>query len=408
MPVAAELRPVLSHPVEDRFPGGTSEFEFLLACCAHGSNGSGMKQFFPWRGDWRRFITLAEQHRVIPQVYRSLAPYSERLKRHYFAVLRSKYEENARQALWFTGELVRILKHLEVHGIRAMPYKGPALAQTLHGDVTARQFGDLDVLVCPEDVRAAKVALATLGYKPAVELTARSERAYIFSGYEYSFDGMSGSHLLEMQWRILPRFYAVDFEVAGFFEKAEHVALGGQSFATLGIQDLLLVLCVHAAKHVWVQLSWLCDIAELARSSRIDWDATWQRTHQLGLQRIVALNLLLAHDLLGSALPIPIQRWLEKDPAAEILKNEISRIIRRSSDYDAESFAYFRLMMRLRERRSDKARFLWRLIWTSSLGEWSGTHLPEPLFPLYHFMRFGRLAKRVVLSFRGHNVRIPQ
>jgi hypothetical protein len=409
MPAAAELRPVAS-PVEAQSLGWTSEFEFLLACCALLSDGSGknrIEQFLVRQCDWKRFVALAEQHRVIPRVYRSLTPNSEQLPGQDFAGLRLKYEENARQALWFVGELARILRRLEAHGIKAMPYKGPVLAQTLYGDVTARQFSDLDILVCPEDVQPAKIALASLGYKPTIELTARSERAYISSGYEYSFDGVSGSHLLEVQWRILPRFYSADFDVAGLFEKAEQVTFAGHSFATLCVHDLLLVLCVHAAKHLWVQLSWLCDVAELAKSRRIDWDATWQRAHRLGLQRIVALNLLLAHDLLGSALPIPIQRWLEKDHATEILKNAISRIIRRSSDYDIESFAYFRLMMRLRERRSDKARFLWRLIWTPSVGEWSAINLPWPLFPLYHFMRLGRLAKRIMRSFRSPEVAIP-
>jgi hypothetical protein len=410
MPAAAELRSALSHPVEASLPGWTSEFELLLACCGQAANGGGtnrIEQFLGRRCNWKRFITLAEHHRVFPQAYRALAPYSEQLPRKDFAVLRSNYEKNARQALWFTGELVRILKHLEGHGIRAIPYKGPALAQTLYGDVTARQFSDLDILVCPEDVCAAKLALASLGYKATIELTARSERAYISSGYEYSFDGMSGPHLLEVQWRILPRFYSADLDVADLFERAEHFTLGGQPLATLSVHDLLLVICVHAAKHVWAQLSWLSDVAELAKSRRIDWDATWHRTHQLGLQRIVAVNLLLAHDLLGSVLPIPIQRWLEKDQAAEILKGEVSRIIRRSSDYDIESFAYFRLMMRLRERRSDQARFLWRLIWTPSVGEWSAIHLPAPLFLLYHFMRFGRVARRIAVSVRGHNIAIP-
>jgi len=344
--------------------------------------------------DWTRFIALAEHHRVVPLVYRRLTSYADQLPGGDVTVLRSIYEENALRALQFTGELVRILKHLEAEGIRAIAYKGPALAQVLYGGVTARQFSDLDILVRPEDVRNAKAALAELGYKSTIELSARLEQAYISSGCGYAFDGWLGPHFLDLQWRIVPRFYAVNLDVASFFERAERVTLGGHSFSTLGVDDLLVVLCVHAAKHLWVQLSWLCDIAELASSARIDWDSIWQRSRQLGLQRTVAINVLLAHDLLGLPLPLPVESWSKQDRLSEILKGEMLRIIRRSSHHDTESTAYFRLMMRLRERWLDKSRFLWRLIWTPSVSEWSAIRLPEPLFPLYRGIRLFRLAKR--------------
>jgi hypothetical protein len=399
MPTAAQLRPALSKPVEPRLPlpGTTPEFELLLACCALPHNGGWddrMENILALPCDWKRFIALAEHHRIVPLVYRCLAHYSNRLPVRDFTLLRSIYEENALRALWFTGELVRILKHLESKGIRAMPYKGPALAQALYRDVTARQFSDLDILVCPEDLRNAKAALAKLGYKPTIELRASLERAYISTGCGYSFDGRLGPQFLDLQWRIVPRFYAIEFDLAAFFERTEQVVLGGHSFSTLSVDDLLVVLCVHAAKHLWVQLSWLCDIAEVAGSPRIDWDAVWQRSRQLGLQRIFAINVLLIQDLLGLPLPSPIESWLKKDRSSEILRGEVLQIIRRSSHYDTESAAYFRLMMRLRERWLDKSLFLWRLIWTPSVSEWSAIQLPEGLFPLYRGIRLFRLAKR--------------
>ena len=161
MSTAAQLRPALIHPIEPRLPLPSTlpEFELLLTCCAQPHNrgwDDRMERVLALSFDWRRFIALAEHHRVIPLVYRRLAPYSDHLPVPDFAALRSIYEENALKTLRFTGELVRILKHLESEGIRAMPYKGPALAQILYGDVTARQFSDLDFLVRPED--AAKAA----------------------------------------------------------------------------------------------------------------------------------------------------------------------------------------------------------------------------------------------------------
>jgi Uncharacterised nucleotidyltransferase len=394
MSAAANLRPLLNQAVDDQVSNSNLEFAFLLACCAQPLEGDRVEEFLRSWPDWETFIRLAEHHRVIPQVYSSLAPYSEQLPVRDFAALRSKYQENARNALWFAGELVRILKHLECHGIIAMPFKGPALAQTLYGDVTARQFSDLDILLRPEDISKAKLALAQLGYKPTVKLTARAARACISSGHECPFDGAAGPHLLELQWRMVPRFYSIDCDVTRFFERAEQITLGAHKFPALSVDDLVVVLCVHAAKHLWLQLSWLCDIAELARSPRIDWDSVWQRSGQLGIQRIVAVNLLLSHDLLGSPLPAQIQNWLKKDRVSEALKAEALQMIRCSLPFDIESPAYFRFMLRLRERWLDRFRFLWRLLWTPSLAEWSVMNLPESLWWVYRGIRLLRLAKR--------------
>jgi hypothetical protein len=181
---------------------------------------------------------------------------------------------------------------------------------------------------------------------------------------------------------------------------------------TLRAEDLLLVLCVHAAKHVWIQLSWLCDIAQLAKSRQFDWTAIQDEARRLGIERIVNLNLLLAHKLLGSPLPPATQKrslrsandpqpncHSERSEESAVGRNcetadEILRIIERSTHYDTESLPYFRLMMRLRERRRDRARFLWRLALTPSVSEWSAVHLPKHLQPLYRLVRLSRLIKR--------------
>jgi hypothetical protein len=65
-----------------------------------------------------------------------------------------------------------------------------------------------------------------------------------------------------------------------------------------------------------------------------------------------------------------------------------------AQEYNIESPRYFRLMMRLRERRMDRVRFLWRLASTPGAGEWAVIRLPPSLFPLYRVIRLFRLAAR--------------
>jgi hypothetical protein len=410
MAAVAETRPVLSeatNPPPVRAFSDNPEFDLLVACCAHSSSHDSsdddsshkqhahrIRQILSRPLDWDRMLGLVDHHRVVPQVYGELSVFSHLVPAKHFDALRSRYQDNARKALWFTGELVRILGHLESAGIKALPYKGPVLAETLYGEVTQRQFGDLDILILPADVPKAKATLLGLGYPCEPDLRQQEEPAYIATGCGYLFHSPAVRNLLDLQWRIVPRFYSIDFDIADFLERADEIIVGGCTIRTPCAEDLLLVLCVHAAKHVWVQLSWLCDIAQLTKSRQLDWNAIQDEAKRLGIERIVNLNLLLAHKLLGSALPPAIQKRLRDDPSATTLADEILRIIERSTNYDTESLPYFRLMLRLRERWQDRAHFLWRLTVTPSVSEWS-VQLPKPLHPLYRLVRLSRLAKRL-------------
>jgi hypothetical protein len=396
MPLAAPRQPV-PHVMPEIQRRASSvfnpEFDFLLDCCANSSRIERAERIRDIRPlDWRRLIDLAEHHGVIPQVYRSLSVLPDVALPHS---LRQSQERNARHTLWLTRELLRILKRLDSYGIFALPYKGAVLAEILYGNVTLRQFSDLDLLIHSSDLPRIKSAFAELGYQRGIELAPREERDYLKSGYEYTFDSVQGRNLVEVQWRILPRFYSVDFDVEGFFTRAVPFTLGGMTLRTLCAEDLILVLCVHAAKHAWQQLSLLCDIGELARSTQVDWNAVHQQAKHLGIQRMVAVSFFLAHKLLQKPLPHIVQAQLKKDVSIENLASEIIPMLVRGDDYDTESISYFRLMISVRERWRDRVKFLWRLFTTPSVGEWSAIRLPGPLFPLYRVVRVFRLLSRM-------------
>src|SRR5262249_50379280 len=154
----------------------------------------------------------------------------------------------------------------------------------------------------------------------------------------------------------------------------------GHSMRVLGPEDLLVVLSAHAAKHVWERLIWLCDLARLVSSPSMNWERVWLESERLGIVRILQVSILLAHRMLGATPPVSMPR---PDSAAFTLADEVQAHIESQNKYDVESPSYFALMMRLRERPVDRARFLTRLIFTPGPGEWSAVRLPRPLFPLY-------------------------
>jgi hypothetical protein len=384
--IANEELPAISETVFN------PEFEFLVACCSESTadRQNQFNQVLANNFDWDKMLKLAEHHRIISRIYTVLVAYSALVPAYVIDALRFRTQTNARQALLLTAELFCILDHLESRGIVALAYKGPALAQILYGDITARQFGDLDLLVRKSDVARAKTALLELGYRSSLDLSASEERAYLASGYEYTFNSEHGRNLIELKWQILPRFYSVKFDMDAMLARAISVDLEGHSVLTLCAEDLFLISCVHAAKHAWSELSLICDIAQLMKTQSLDWEIIRKRASELGIERIVAVNVLLANKFLGASIPAAIR----SDPETSHLAEHISSMIAAGEEYDVESFSYFKLMISLRERWIDRVRLLLRLTFTPSGGEWSVIRLPAMLFPLYRIVRVVRLARR--------------
>ena len=182
------------------------------------------------RLDWAKVLELAEHHGVAPVMYRALNERPSSAPAEVLEQLRSRYEYTARKNLRFTAELFRILDCLEAHAIPAIPLKGPVLAETVYGDLALRDFSDLDVLIHSQDVGRAKTALRSLDYSVPTPLSDAEERAYLAAGYEYTFDGPAGRNLLEVLWNILPRFYAVAFDVAELFSHSGSIPPAGARF----------------------------------------------------------------------------------------------------------------------------------------------------------------------------------
>lgn len=377
-----------------------SEWSLLLAACCLGSGRSDssreiLRQSLQTPLNWESLLHLAEHHGVVPLLYHTLSSFSSEVPPASLALLKQRYETNLHRTLFLARELIRVLDHLDALGIDVLPYKGLAVAETLYGDIALRQAGDIDLLIRSRDLSRIKAALKEVGYSPHMLLNEAEERAYLVSGYECAFDSALGRNLLEVQWALQPRFYAVDFDMEAMFRRAITVSVAGRNMKTPSPEDLFLILSLHAAKHVWGRLIWPCDIARLLKLPALNWGWIVETAQSLGIVRILQVTLVLTNRLLGIAIPAAAEKSLSTDPVALALADGIAPQLGRATPPNVESLSYFRLMMRLRERRADRIRFLQRLAFTPGPGEWKSVRLPAPLFPLYRLVRLWRLAARL-------------
>lgn len=387
----------------------------LLLCCARTSINAATAETIETLCygdlDWPWLLSLAAQHDATCLLYQSLqdtcpdavpAPIINRL--------RQDWKSWTLNTVFFTQELLKLLQLFEAHHIPVLPYKGPALALSLYGNLSLRPFCDLDLLIHPQDLVRVKPFLAAEGYD-TLAVDDAQEAANLWSDSERDFVRQDGKVVLDVHWRITPRFFPFELPVEELWERRQSLCLLGTTVPTLAPEDLLLALCVHGAKECWGKLKWICDVAELIRAyPNLDWGRVLAQAKQLHSQRMLLLGVGLAQELLGVRLPETVLAAIESDGASAILPSvdrasrtaggnralpalmqQVCRYLFESQPGQFRQFSPTLFRLRVRDRISDRLQyFIWRLF-VPNVRDRQLMVLPKPLTFFYYLLRPLRL-----------------
>lgn len=308
--------------------GWSAEARLVVAClrreCGGGDPAAEMAIADAATLNWTLVASHAGHHGVLPLVYRRLrrtagiAP--ERLDR-----MRAEYYGNALGNLQMTRELARMAAALAAAGIETIAFKGPLLALQTWGDVSLRQFNDIDLLVRRKDAARAAATLVEGGYLPrAMDLAQPRVALDRASGDEFIRPGADWS--IDLHWDLLPPYFAYGPEENALWRHAELRELEGTPIRTLGRTDLALFLAVHGAKHGWSGLGAIADLAMILRAADdAERDALAEAARARGALRIAAVGAALAADLLGAPAGPALARAATNDPAVARLVRGIKR-----------------------------------------------------------------------------------
>src|SRR5262245_28486507 len=245
---------VLDKAPQAEVPDVPAEIELLL-CCARTSIHSRalerLRTLVCQDLDWQRLIRLAGSHGVLPLLYRSLSRNSsDAIPKVVLDQLKETSQSIALHSLSLTAELLRLLDFFANHGIHAIPFKGPVLAASAYRDLSLRQFGDLDILVKRDDVVKASGLLASQGYQPITsEQDLDPDDVAYLEQRLYTFAHRDRETRVDLQWRLADRYFSFSLEENPGRDRLIPVTVAGRSMLTFAPMDLLLLLCVHGAKH---------------------------------------------------------------------------------------------------------------------------------------------------------------
>jgi len=370
----------------------------LLRCCASltlsPERESRARELLREGTDWPALLAAAKRHGLTPLLYRHLSgTLSEFVPTVASDELREQFRQNAVRNLFMAGELCRLLELFGSGGVAALAYKGPALAVDAYGDLSARQFGDLDILIRRRDLGRVTSLLVAEGYEPEFELSGAREVAFQKWWYVQPFRKPGAAAYLEVHWAVAPRFFSFGLETEELWSRRRAVRLGGRDVPVPSIGDTLLLLCVHGAKDTWARMEWVAALAEFVRRHEIDWRESLRQARSLGAERILLLGLMLARELSEVELPDFVVERIERSRPLRALSARVSGELTRREKSFQSFFGRASFHLRSRERVADRARYCLRAAAATSPSEWDMVPLPGPLFFLYPLVRPLRYAK---------------
>jgi hypothetical protein len=206
--------------------------------------------------------------------------------------------------------------------IAALVIKGPVLSQRCYADPGLRQYGDLDLIVRDRDILRTTELLLSLGYEARIPVAAIQSQK--IPG-EYVFRHSHSKLLVELHTEKTFRYHPRPLPIEQLFQRQVQVTFDGNSVPALSLEDELVLISIHGAKHFWERLIYIADIAAFVARQQLDWDCLFSAAEEVGAQRMLRAALGLAATLLDAPLPANIADAIRADVTIASLTKQITR-----------------------------------------------------------------------------------
>jgi hypothetical protein len=390
------LQSTVATNIENNLSGSSSTEWAALLQCASPHAGLSVLSASLREVSWPALVTLAEAHGVISLLASAVAQFEENPAPLEFAhKIRQLHRTQVLSALQMTAELFRLVDKFRDAGLDIVLVKGPTLALRAYGDTGARRYGDLDFLVRQKDILRATELMISAGYKPEIPVEALS--AQNIPG-QYVFVRIAAPLLVELHTERTMRYFPRGLPIEEFFQRRQNISVDGHQIPALAIEDELLLICIHGAKHLWERLSMVADVAAfVARQTTLNWERSFATARAVGAERMLDTGLLLASNLLGATLPQNVRARLQSDRSATRVVSKIATWLPSGGQAPPGLLARALYRLRMRGNMVSGLGYLLRLTFSPTQEDWS------PGGEKKHDGRFAALRRPVRLAkkYRG-------
>ena len=294
--------------------------------------------------DYSKFIYYCVHNRVVSLVWRNLKKtgVTKKLEGNVKRALEGICDYIYNRNILLYHEIEKINVAFEKNDLKAILLKGAILAPLVYGDISLREFGDVDYLVKFEDIKKVEEILADIGYIqgkydskqkkiiPASRFEIIQKKKYTHELVEFLKIDTANSDLVHMVdinhaifWKGRNNQYS--FDTNKIFENANKIKILNSYAYNMEPELQLIQLCAHlyseAVYFLWdsewtrnkaeVCLYRFCDIYEIIRKGTIDGDKLKELVVDNNIEEPIAycfycLKLLFGQNVLynnGNVFP---------------------------------------------------------------------------------------------------------
>jgi hypothetical protein len=271
--------------------------DLLRACLLSGEAARGAFARWNARGEdpRRALATTVEGGRLLASLlHQAVKNGNWNIDASLLTHLRVATDHEQRRAQAYRGVVLEASEAFSAAGVPWLALKGAAYASTVYPDESLRHSHDIDVLVPPEALHGAAVALRNAGFicpegsRPILDV----HRTWIHR---------NGLPVQLHRWAFRSRGYGESMDYAGM--RRTEMTVGGQRIGILGPEDAFVHSIVHASTGAHrANLVWVADAFFLAGAVR-DWDRVVAMAEQSVFALPVAAGVRFLRDVLDCAVP---------------------------------------------------------------------------------------------------------
>jgi hypothetical protein len=337
--------------------------------------------------NWDFFISLIQQHQLTSLIFPYLSKNRENIPTSAYERIRSIQQKNAQKALAHVEQTIRLQSLFNNEGIPALFLKGVVLSQILYGDPLLKNSVDIDILVPLKHIGYAAELLQKQSYRmtyPDIQLTKRQKRINYRISHHYDFQHPEKVVRVELHWKLINPQVLLPFSFDFLYRRSVKVELHEHPVKTLSMEDYIIYLAVHGAKHRWYNLTWLKDLSRtLEKTSQQTKLKTFRLSEKMGLERCFLQGCLLSRLIYGveTGMPLPDN----KNRFMLMIRKSLDAIPENRTEIKTHKLRNLLYQLWLRKNLQYKLTLIFRL--RTHHSDWSRVPLPDHLFFLYYPLR---------------------
>src|ERR1700719_4237935 len=190
--------------------------------------------------DWQSFLEACDYHQVSPIVLHRFQDRTE-IPPQVLERLRARFYRISAYNHYLAMHLGRLVSQFEQRRIPCLALKGPAVAMAAYGDVSLRQYEDIDIMVRVEHISQAVELLFNRGFHPARGHAGRHQNVKLY--HEISMTAPDKSYGVDLHWKLAPPYaHVFGPEPAALWRRSVKLQLPTGDVPVLGREDMFLAL----------------------------------------------------------------------------------------------------------------------------------------------------------------------